>query len=105
VTEPIEFTFIFLAPVLYAMHALLTGAAFIVMNELHVRLGFTFSTGLFEYVLNFNRATRPLWLLSVGAVYFALYYGLFRMVSMRFDLHTHLKSVDAGTTRLRLLVV
>jgi len=134
VTEPIEFTFIFLAPVLYAVHALLTGVAFIIMNALGVRLGFGFSAGLFDYVLNFSRATRPLWLLPVGALYFALYYGLFRLVIVRFDLKTpgrdalesgaapppaaerarawigalggaaNLVSVDACTTRLRLLV-
>jgi len=136
VTEPIEFTFIFLAPVLYAVHALLTGVAFIIMNALHVRLGFGFSAGLFDYVLNFSRATRPLWLLPVGALYFALYYGLFRLVIVRLDLKTpgrdalesaaaalpalplerarawisalggaaNLVSVDACTTRLRLLV-
>ena len=88
VTEPIEFTFIFLAPALYAVHALLTGSAFIIMNALHVRLGFGFSAGLFDYVLNFSRATRPLWLLPVGAGYFALYYLLFRFVIVRFDLKT-----------------
>ena len=136
VTEPIEFTFMFLAPALYAVHALLTGIAFIVMNALHVRLGFTFSAGLFDYVLNFSSATRPLWLLPVGAAYFALYYALFRFVIVRFDLKTpgrepedtpaeaapaapaakaaawitalggadNVRSVDACTTRLRLLV-
>jgi PTS system N-acetylglucosamine-specific IIC component len=88
VTEPIEFTFIFLAPALYAVHALLTGTAFIIMNALHVRLGFGFSAGLFDYVLNFSRATRPLWLLPVGVGYFALYYALFRFVIVRFDLKT-----------------
>jgi|HubBroStandDraft_4_1064222.scaffolds.fasta_scaffold00675_3 PTS system N-acetylglucosamine-specific IIC component len=88
VTEPIEFTFIFLAPALYGIHALLTGAAFIIMSALHVRLGFGFSAGLFDYVLNFSRATRPLWLLPVGLGYFALYYGLFRFVIVRFDLKT-----------------
>ncbi len=80
VTEPIEFTFMFLAPVLYAVHALLTGAAFVIMNALHVRLGFGFSAGLFDYLLNFNKATRPLLLLPVGLVYFGVYYGLFRFV-------------------------
>src|SRR5437763_11807202 len=88
VTEPIEFTFIFLAPALYAVHALLTGVAFIIMNALHVKLGFGFSAGLFDYVLNYSRATRPLWLLPVGLVYFALYYGLFRLVIVRLDLKT-----------------
>jgi len=136
VTEPIEFTFIFLAPVLYAVHALLTGIAFIVMSALQVRLGFGFSAGLIDYVLNFRLATRPLWLLPVGAAYFALYYLLFRLVIVRFDLRTpgrepldaaieeeaaapaatptawitalggadNVRSVDACTTRLRLLV-
>ena len=136
VTEPIEFTFMFLAPALYAVHALLTGIAFVVMNALDVRLGFTFSAGLFDYLVNFNKATRPLWLLPVGAAYFALYYVLFRFAIVRFDLKTpgrepddtpleaapaapaakarawitalggsgNLRSVDACTTRLRLLV-
>src|SRR5207248_2679898 len=86
VTEPIEFTFVFLAPALYGVHALLTGVAFIIMNALHVKLGFGFSAGLFDYVLNYSRATRPLWLLPVGLLYFALYYGLFRLVIVRLDL-------------------
>src|SRR5262249_11446907 len=55
---------------------------------LHVRLGFGFSAGLFDYVLNYSRATRPLWLLPVGALYFALYYLLFRLVIVRFYLKT-----------------
>ncbi len=88
VTEPIEFTFIFLAPALYVLHALLTGLAFIVMYALHVRLGFGFSAGLIDYVLNYRLASRPLWLLPVGAAYFALYYGLFRYMIVRFDLAT-----------------
>src|SRR5579872_1659926 len=137
VTEPIEFTFMFLAPLLYAVHAVLTGLAFVVMNALHVRLGFGFSAGLFDYVLNFNKATRPWLLLPVGLAYFALYYGLFRFVIVRFNLKTpgrdevnemavspvqvpesqraaayiaalggsgNLTSVDACTTRLRLVV-
>src|SRR4029077_18034373 len=88
VTEPIEFTFIFLAPVLYAVHALLTGVSLIVMNALQVRLALGFSAGLIDYVLNFRLATRPLWLLPVGAAYFALYYLLFSLVIVRFGLRT-----------------
>ena len=88
VTEPIEFSFMFLAPVLYAIHALLTGLAFVIMNALDVKLGFGFSAGLFDYVLNFNKATRPLLLVPVGLAYFAVYYGLFRLVIARFDLKT-----------------
>jgi PTS system N-acetylglucosamine-specific IIC component len=88
VTEPVEFSFMFLAPALYAVHALLTGLSFIVMNALHVRLGFGFSAGLFDYVLNYKFATHPLLLLPVGAVYFALYYGVFRFAIVKFDLQT-----------------
>jgi N-acetylglucosamine PTS system EIICBA or EIICB component len=88
VTEPIEFSFMFLAPGLYVMHAILTGVAMAGMNALGVHLGFGFSAGLFDYVLNFQRATRPLLLLPVGAAYFALYYGVFRFCIQRFDLKT-----------------
>jgi PTS system N-acetylglucosamine-specific IIC component len=137
VTEPIEFSFMFLAPALYLLHALLTGLSMALMDGLHVRLGFGFSAGLFDYVLNFNKATRPWLLLPVGAAYFALYYGVFRWVIARFDLKTpgreddaaavapaafamagsraggfiaalggagNLVTVDACTTRLRLVV-
>ncbi|MFL6550599.1 MAG: N-acetylglucosamine-specific PTS transporter subunit IIBC [Povalibacter sp.] len=88
VTEPIEFTFMFLAPVLYGIHALLTGLAMVVMNLFSVRLGFGFSAGLFDYVLNFSRSSRPLLLVPIGIAYFGLYYGLFRFVIARFDLKT-----------------
>ncbi|MEQ8937049.1 MAG: PTS transporter subunit EIIC, partial [Amphiplicatus sp.] len=74
VTEPIEFTFMFLAPALYAVHALLTGLAMVLMDVLGVKLGFGFSAGLIDYVLNFNKSTRPLLLLPVGIAYAALYY-------------------------------
>ena len=135
VTEPIEFSFMFLAPVLFALHALLTGLAFVVMSLLGVKLGFGFSAGLFDYVLNFGKATRPLLLLPVGLGYFALYYGVFRWAIGRFDLKTpgrdgdqaqaaaparaggrassfvaalggaaNLASIDACTTRLRLVL-
>ena len=139
VTEPIEFTFMFLAPFLYVVHALLTGVSFVIMNALHVRLGFGFSAGLFDYVLNFNRATHPWLLLPVGALYFGLYYGLFRVAIVKLNLKTpgrdvtevatspvaavpssageraagyiaalgggaNLVSVDACTSRLRLIV-
>jgi PTS system N-acetylglucosamine-specific IIC component len=136
VTEPIEFSFIFLAPVLFAVHAVLTGLAFVVMDILGVKLGFGFSAGLFDYVLNFGKATRPLLLVPVGLTYFALYYGVFRWTIVRFNLKTpgrdvdaprvaepktageraqgfvsalggaqNLVSVDACTTRLRLVLV
>ncbi|KQM61942.1 MULTISPECIES: N-acetylglucosamine-specific PTS transporter subunit IIBC [unclassified Sphingomonas] len=88
VTEPIEFSFMFLAPILYAIHAVLTGVSMAVMDALGVRLGFGFSAGLFDYVLNYGKATKPLLLLPIGAVYFAVYYGVFRFFIVRFDLKT-----------------
>ena len=88
VTEPVEFAFMFLAPVLYLIHAALTGLALVVMSLLDVKLGFGFSAGLFDYVLNYSKSTNPILLLPIGAIYFAVYYGLFRFVIVRFDLKT-----------------
>jgi PTS system N-acetylglucosamine-specific IIC component len=95
VTEPIEFTFMFLAPLLYALHAVLTGFAMLLMDALQVRLGFSFSAGMFDYVINFGQATRPWLLLPVGLAYFALYYGVFRFVIRRFALPTPGRESDA----------
>jgi N-acetylglucosamine PTS system EIICBA or EIICB component len=88
VTEPIEFTFMFLAPMLFAVHAVLTGAAMVTMDLIGCKLGFGFSAGLFDYVLNFKLATHPLYLIPVGLLYFALYYGVFRYFILRFNLAT-----------------
>jgi PTS system N-acetylglucosamine-specific IIC component len=119
---------------LFALHAVLTGVSFVVMSALGVKLGFGFSAGLFDYVLNFAKATRPWLLMPVGLAYFGVYYGAFRWAIARFDLKTpgreaeampapaiaagergwafaralggagNLVSVDACTTRLRLVV-
>jgi PTS system N-acetylglucosamine-specific IIC component len=94
VTEPIEFAFMFLAPVLYAIHALLTGLSMVLMHALDVHLGFGFSAGLFDYVLNYSLSTRPLLLIPIGLAYFALYYGLFRFCILRFDLKTLGREAD-----------
>ncbi|NKI98190.1 N-acetylglucosamine-specific PTS transporter subunit IIBC [Novosphingobium sp. SG707] len=96
VTEPIEFSFMFLAPALFALHAVLTGAAMALMSLLHVHLGFGFSAGLFDYVLNFSKATRPLVLIPVGLAYFAIYYAVFRFAIVRLDLKTPGREEDSG---------
>ena len=88
VTEPIEFSFMFLAPALYALHALLTGVSMVVMNLLGVKLGFGFSAGLFDYVLGYGISTRPLLLVPVGLAYFGVYYFSFRWCIRHFDLKT-----------------
>jgi PTS system N-acetylglucosamine-specific IIC component len=97
VTEPIEFTFMFLAPVLFAVHAVLTGLAMVLMHVLNVHLGFGFSAGLFDYVLNFSLSTNPWWLIPVGVAYFALYFVLFRWFILRFNLMTLGRERDDGT--------
>ena len=88
VTEPIEFTVMFLAPMLYLLHAVLTGIAMVLMDALGVRLGFSFSAGLFDYLINFGSSTRPWLLLPIGALYFGIYYFAFRFCITRFNLLT-----------------
>jgi PTS system N-acetylglucosamine-specific IIC component len=96
VTEPIEFLFLFLAPLLFLVHAVLTGLSMVIMDLLGVRLGFGFSAGLFDYVLNFGLATRPLMLIPVGAAYFLIYYFTFSWCIRRFNLATPGREPPAG---------
>jgi PTS system N-acetylglucosamine-specific IIC component len=88
VTEPIEFSFLFLAPMLFGIHAILTGLSMAVMYALGVKAGFTFSAGAFDYVLSYGISTRSWIILPMGVVYFAVYYGLFSFFIRRFDLAT-----------------
>jgi PTS system N-acetylglucosamine-specific IIC component len=88
ITEPIEFTFMFLAPALYAFHAVLTGLSMAVMDFLDVHHGFGFSAGLFDYVLNYGLSTRGWIILPFGAVYFLGYYLVFRWFIVRFNVPT-----------------
>ncbi len=97
VTEPIEFTFMFLAPVLYAVHAVLTGISMALMDWLGVKLGFGFSAGLFDYVINFGGSTRPLLLIPVGIAYFTLYYVIFSVTIRVFNLATPGREPEADT--------
>ena len=88
ITEPIEFSFLFVAPLLYALHALLAGLAYYVCIELGVKHGMTFSHGLIDFIVLFNRSTHGLWFLWIGPIWAAMYYGLFRSMISRFDLKT-----------------
>ncbi|PZU78437.1 MAG: PTS N-acetyl-D-glucosamine transporter [Sphingomonas sp.] len=96
VTEPIEFSFMFLAPALYVLHAVLTGVSMAVTYALGMRLGFGFSAGLLDYVLNAGKATRPLLLLPIGLAYAAIYYGAFRLAIRRWNLATPGREADGG---------
>ncbi|MGG1551381.1 PTS transporter subunit EIIC [Paenibacillus ferrarius] len=78
ITEPIEFAFMFVAPGLYVIHAILTGCSMLVMNMLQVKMGFGFSAGFIDFVLNWHSAAKPLWIVVIGLIYFTLYYATFR---------------------------
>ena len=88
ITEPLEFSFMFIAWPLYVVHAVLTGTSLALCNWLGIHDGFTFSAGLFDYVLNFGKAQKPLWLIPIGLAYAAVYYVLFRFVIRRWNLRT-----------------
>ena len=95
ITEPIEFSFLFVAPLLYAIHALLAGVAYFICIELGIKHGMTFSHGLIDFVVLFNRSTHGLWFLVLGPLWALMYYGLFRSVIRRFDLKTPGREVEA----------
>ncbi|MEC9489310.1 MAG: N-acetylglucosamine-specific PTS transporter subunit IIBC [Halanaerobiales bacterium] len=88
ITEPIEFSFMFLAPVLYGIHALLTGLSMVITYMLGIQHGFGFSAGAIDYFLNYGLATRPLWIIPIGIVFFIVYYLLFRFAIEKFDIPT-----------------
>ena len=88
ITEPIEFSFMFLAFPLYVVHAVLTGISMTVMNVLCVKLGFTFSAGLFDYLLSYGLGTNAWILLPVGLVYGGVYYAVFYFVITKWNLKT-----------------
>jgi PTS system N-acetylglucosamine-specific IIC component len=80
ITEPIEFAFMFVAPVLYVIHAVLTGISAFLTISLGIRDGFTFSAGLIDYLLNFGISSKPLLLLVIGVVFGLIYYFVFTAV-------------------------
>lgn len=88
VTEPIEFMFMFLAPALYVVHAILTGLALSVAYGFGILHGFGFSAGLIDYVLNFGLATKPILLIPIGLVFGVVYYVIFRWAIQHFDIPT-----------------
>ncbi|MGS0666035.1 glucose-specific PTS transporter subunit IIBC [Staphylococcus arlettae] len=91
ITEPLEFSFLFVAPLLYVVHVLLAGSSFLVMHLLDVKIGMTFSGGFIDYILygllNWDR-TNALLVIPVGIVYAIIYYFLFSFVIKRFKLKT-----------------
>lgn len=101
VTEPLEFAFMFLAPGLYVVHALLTGITVAVVAALPVRAGFNFSAGFVDWFLSFKApmAVNPLWLLGIGVVVGIVYYVVFRVVIVKFNLKTPGREDDDDETK------
>ncbi|MGR6862033.1 PTS glucose transporter subunit IIBC [Aliivibrio salmonicida] len=88
ITEPIEFAFLFVAPVLYAIHAVLAGVAYMLTNALGIVHGHTFSNGFIDFVVQSPRAENMLLLVGIGLVYAAVYYIVFRFVIKTMNLKT-----------------
>ncbi|MFE5404603.1 PTS transporter subunit EIIC [Streptomyces sp. NPDC056580] len=88
ITEPLEYSFLFVAPALYAVHAALTGVSMAVTWALGVHDGFAFSAGLIDYVINWHLATKPWLVIPIGLCFAAVYYAVFRFAITRFDLRT-----------------
>ncbi len=88
ITEPIEFSFMFLAPGLYLAHAVLSGIALAVTEMLGIKCGFGFSAGLIDYILNFGISTKPVLLIFIGLIFGVIYYFVFVYAIKKFNLPT-----------------
>jgi PTS system N-acetylglucosamine-specific IIC component len=88
ITEPIEFSFLFLAPLLYAVHAVLSGIALVVADAVNMKIGFGFSAGMIDYLLAYGESTNPLLVWPIGAVFGIVYFFLFAWAIRTFDLPT-----------------
>lgn len=104
ITEPIEFTFLFVAPILYVIHCVLAGLSFMLMQILGVAIGQTFSGGFIDYVLfgvlQGQAKTNFLMLLPVGVAYFFIYYFLFKTLILKMNLKTPGREDDDEETKL-----
>lgn len=99
VTEPIEFAFMFLAPLLFLLHALLTGLSMAVTNLLNIHLGFTFSGGFIDMILGWGKSTNGWRVVPVGLVYALIYYLVFDFCIRRFNLKTPGREDTAATEK------
>ncbi|MDJ1133244.1 PTS transporter subunit EIIC [Streptomyces iconiensis] len=88
ITEPIEFSFMFIAPVLYVVHALLTAVSMAVTWALGVHDGFSFSAGFIDYAINWSLAEKPWLIIPIGLCFAAIYYALFRFLIIKLDIKT-----------------
>ena len=97
ITEPIEFMFMFLAPGLFVIHGALTGVSMAVSVMLGIKMGFGFSAGLFDMVLNWGISTKPALSIVIGLIMSVIYFFLFVFVIKKFDLKTPGREEDEET--------
>ncbi|QQZ43133.1 PTS transporter subunit EIIC [Pseudomonas sp. SK3(2021)] len=102
VTEPVEFAFMFLAPFLYLVHALLTGLAMGLTNFLNIHLGFTFSGGAIDMALGWGRSTNGWLIFPVGLLYAVIYYTVFDFCIRRFNLKTPGREDTPGSEKVSM---
>ncbi len=104
ITEPIEFTFLFVAPLLYGVHCILAGLSYMLMHIFGVGVGMTFSGGLIDLtlfgILQGNAKTNWIWIVIVGAAYAVVYYFLFRFLIKKFNYKTPGREADDEETKL-----
>lgn len=104
ITEPIEFTFLFVAPLFYAIHCVFAGISFMLMHILNVTVGMTFSGGLIDLllfgVIQGNSKTHWIWIVIVGIVYFLVYYFVFSFLIKKMDLKTPGREPDSEEPKL-----
>ena len=104
VTEPLEFSFMFLAPVLYVTHAVLTGISVAIVAALPIRAGFQFSAGFVDWFLSFKApfAMNPLLLIPIGLAFFVVYFLIFRIIIVKMDLKTVGREDDDNSAELKI---
>ena len=104
ITEPLEFSFLFVAPMLFAVQVILAGAAYMIAHILNIAVGLTFSGGLLDLflfgILQGNAKTSWLRIIPVGIIYFLLYYGIFKFLILKFDLKTPGREDEDTETKL-----
>ena len=104
ITEPLEFTFLFVAPILYVVHCVLAGISFMLMHIFGVGVGMTFSGGLIDMtlfgIMQGNAKTHWLYIVLVGIVYFFVYWGVFTFLIKKFNFKTPGREADNEETKL-----
>lgn len=104
ITEPLEFMFMFLAPVLYGIHAVLTGISMAVVNLLGIRSGFSFSAGAIDLAINWGISEKPFMLILIGLIFAVIYFFIFVFAIKKFNIPTPGRENDAETDEMARLV-